>query len=82
MYGSLPVAGVDGTLKKRFTDAAAAGRVRAKTGTLDSVGALSGYLTTGSGREIAFSIMANNVPASQASPRKAIDAIVAALLEE
>jgi D-alanyl-D-alanine carboxypeptidase/D-alanyl-D-alanine-endopeptidase (penicillin-binding protein 4) len=80
-HDSLPVAGQDGTLKSRFADSSAAGRVRAKTGTLDNVRTLSGYVTSRSGRPIAFSIMVNNQPGSQAPTRKAVDAIATALFE-
>lgn len=45
---SLPLSGMDGTMHRRFRNDTLAGRVRAKTGTLDGVNALAGYL---SGRE-------------------------------
>ena len=41
---ALPVAGVDGTMRDRFKGSAAAGQVRAKTGTISNVRALSGYV--------------------------------------
>jgi serine-type D-Ala-D-Ala carboxypeptidase/endopeptidase (penicillin-binding protein 4) len=56
---TLPVAGVDGTLDNRFKDSRLKGRMWAKTGTLDEVNALSGYLNTDSGRTVAFSILVN-----------------------
>ena len=59
---SLTIAGVDGTLKNRFVGTPAAGNVRGKTGTVDQVSALSGYLTTASGERIAFSILTNAIP--------------------
>jgi len=59
---SLTIAGVDGTLKSRFTGTFAAGNVRGKTGTIDQVSALSGYVTTASGERFAFSILTNNLP--------------------
>ena len=57
---SLPVAGFDGTLKRRMKDTAAAGNLRAKTGTLSFVNALSGYLTTASGQVLIVSLYGNN----------------------
>ena len=54
---ALPIAGEDGTLKKRMIDTAAQGNVRAKTGTVTGVSALSGYLTAPGGHRLAFSII-------------------------
>jgi len=57
---SLPVAGVDGTLARRMTGTVAQWNVRAKTGYVMHVSALSGYLTAASGDRFAFSIILNN----------------------
>lgn len=73
---SLPVGGVDGTLGRRFKGTALAGKIRAKTGTLNATNALSGYLTAASGRELTFSILANDVP----EDGRAVPAMDAALL--
>ena len=56
---SLPVAGVDGTLKKRFRNSELQGRVMAKTGYLKNVRALSGYVYTKKGEVLVFSILSN-----------------------
>jgi D-alanyl-D-alanine carboxypeptidase/D-alanyl-D-alanine-endopeptidase (penicillin-binding protein 4) len=61
LYRSLPLAGVSGTLKKRMRGTAAAGRCRAKTGTLIAVSALAGYCRARSGHRIAFAILMNRV---------------------
>lgn len=59
---SLPIAGVDGTLKKRMTDdEAACGNVMAKTGTVTGISALAGYLTAPDGHRLAFSIINQGV---------------------
>ncbi len=59
---SLPVGGVDGTLARRFAGTALQGRIWAKTGTINGGTALSGYLRAASGRELTFSVLANDVP--------------------
>lgn len=57
---TLPIAGKDGTLAERMKGTRAEGNVRAKTGTLGHVRALSGYLTTDGGTTLIFSMLANN----------------------
>jgi PBP4 family serine-type D-alanyl-D-alanine carboxypeptidase len=59
---SLPVAGLDGSLRERMTQPPYLGSVRAKSGYIQGVSALSGYVTAASGRILAFSILINNVP--------------------
>jgi D-alanyl-D-alanine carboxypeptidase/D-alanyl-D-alanine-endopeptidase (penicillin-binding protein 4) len=59
---SLAVAGEDGSLNARLEDAPYAGAVRAKSGFIRHVSALSGYLVARSGRVLAFSILFNDTP--------------------
>jgi D-alanyl-D-alanine carboxypeptidase/D-alanyl-D-alanine-endopeptidase (penicillin-binding protein 4) len=76
---ALPVAGVDGTLKNRMKGTAAAGNVRAKTGTLTGVASLSGYVTSATGERLVFSIMLNNYPESPLTIRNHVDNIAVLL---
>jgi D-alanyl-D-alanine carboxypeptidase/D-alanyl-D-alanine-endopeptidase (penicillin-binding protein 4) len=79
---ALPVAGVDGTLSQRFEHTAAAGNVRAKTGTLRWAQVLSGYVTTAAGERLGFSIMLNRfVAAPGHSGDEEIDPIVVMLAD-
>ncbi|MCC7391578.1 D-alanyl-D-alanine carboxypeptidase/D-alanyl-D-alanine-endopeptidase [Candidatus Sumerlaeota bacterium] len=78
---SLPVSGQSGTLKYRLSANGLAGRVIAKTGTLDSTSALSGYIKCPSGKIIIFSIMANNYTCSTNTIRAKTDDIVELLAQ-
>lgn len=59
---SLAIAGEDGTLWRRLTDDP--GRLRGKTGTIDGVHCLTGYLEAGDGQEYAFAFLVNDVRGS------------------
>jgi len=76
---ALPLAGVDGTLEGRMGGTAAEGRARAKTGTLNGVTALSGYVPSADGERLAFSLLMEFYVGSS-GPRRAVqDSVVAAL---
>jgi len=78
-YDSLAVAGVDGTLKDRMRGTAAAGDVRAKTGTLNVASSLSGYATSADGHLLAFSMFVNGDPVDAAEAHAAQDAVAVLL---
>jgi len=59
---SMPLAGRDGTLARRFAGTPAAGKVRAKTGSLRGVSGLSGWTTAVDGRSLQFALIANELP--------------------
>lgn len=59
----MPIAGLRGTLDERFLDNAGRGVVRAKTGSLPNISALSGTVVTADDRQLAFTLMADAVPA-------------------
>ena len=66
---SLPIAGVDGSLRNRMKMTAAQGNVRAKTGYISNTRSLSGFVTTKDGEPLVFSLLVNNylVPTSMAN---------------
>lgn len=76
---SLPVAGVDGSLKSRFTGTAAARNVLAKTGSLRYVSSLSGYVTTAAKERLVFSFMLNAYANTAVSGREVIDELAVLL---
>lgn len=71
-----PVAGLTGTLDDRYVDASTAegaGLVRAKTGTLNTVIALSGYVVDADGRLLVFSFIGNDLEPGAAANKVAMD---------
>ncbi|MFS0555994.1 D-alanyl-D-alanine carboxypeptidase/D-alanyl-D-alanine-endopeptidase [Brevibacillus sp. 179-C9.3 HS] len=58
---SLPIAGVDGTLKNRMKGTSAEKNLAAKTGSLSGVNTMSGYVTAKNGHKLAFSILINGI---------------------
>jgi len=76
---SLTIAGVDGTLANRLKGTAAEANFRGKTGTIDQVSALSGYMTTAAGEQLVVSIIVNNVGGPTRTRTSLADDIVTAL---
>jgi D-alanyl-D-alanine carboxypeptidase/D-alanyl-D-alanine-endopeptidase (penicillin-binding protein 4) len=75
---ALPVAGgATGSLRRRLEDLR--GRITAKTGSINNVDSLSGYLTAASGRGVIFAIIANNSGRSSTAMRPVLDDIVRAI---
>ncbi|MDK2123287.1 D-alanyl-D-alanine carboxypeptidase/D-alanyl-D-alanine endopeptidase [Parachitinimonas caeni] len=68
LMASLPIAGVDGTLRRHFVDTGLASEVRAKTGSLDNVRALAGYVRDRQGRGRIMVAMINHDRAEAAWP--------------
>ena len=80
-WGSaLTIGGIDGTLKNRFKGTSASANVRGKTGTIDQVSSLSGYVSSASGERFVFSIIVNGVN-SVAIRKDVTDDIVVALAD-
>jgi D-alanyl-D-alanine carboxypeptidase/D-alanyl-D-alanine-endopeptidase (penicillin-binding protein 4) len=78
---TFPVGGRDGTLKTRFQGTPAAGRILAKTGSMESVSTLSGYAQTIQGAHLAFSLMVNNEVGSQQEVREVLDQLCLWIIE-
>ena len=62
LIDSLPISGIDGTLEKQYKTDLLRGRLKLKTGTLDGVSGLAGFITGLSGREYAFVFLHNDIP--------------------
>ena len=77
----LAVAGSDGTLQTRLRDLPRPRMVRAKTGTLRDVVALSGYVLGEPERSVAFSFLANGIAGKQGDAKKLADNVVRALAD-
>ncbi len=81
-YASLPVAGVDGTLEDRMKNTIAAGRIHAKTGSVEHVRTRSGFAETPAGRRLIFSFLGNNQGGKNHEATDALDALSVAMIEE
>ena len=68
LMASLPVAGIDGTLKKRLGNQAATGRAHLKTGYLSNVRALAGYVLDTSGKRWIVVALINDPNARNGKP--------------
>lgn len=78
LAASLPTGGYDGTLARRYHGKAAFGRVRAKTGTLDKVTTLAGYVGVESNHLLAFAVLVNDIPPGQ---RPTVRALIDEMME-
>jgi D-alanyl-D-alanine carboxypeptidase/D-alanyl-D-alanine-endopeptidase (penicillin-binding protein 4) len=81
-FDSLPVAGVDGSLEDRMKSSIAAGRMHAKTGSVEHVRTRSGYADLPSGRRLVFSFLSNNMGSKGHEATDALDALSIAMMEE
>lgn len=78
-YDALPIAATDGTVRTRMAGTAAAGNMHAKTGTLEFVRSLSGYVTTADGERLVFSLLSNHFIVPVDAINRFQDAVVTAL---
>jgi D-alanyl-D-alanine carboxypeptidase/D-alanyl-D-alanine-endopeptidase (penicillin-binding protein 4) len=74
-YDALPIAAVDGTIRTRMANTPAAGNLRAKTGTIEFVRSLSGYVSTADDQLLVFSMLSNHFTTRVAEVTRLQDAI-------
>lgn len=80
-FESLPVAGQSGTLKRMFLYGDANGQIFAKTGTLNKVKALAGYIKTKTGKTLTFSLLVNNYAGSVAQVKQKMEELLGPTLD-
>ena len=78
---TLPIGGVDGTVRRRFTGTSLEGRIFAKTGTLMGTSALAGFMLTKSGQTLIFSAFANERPSTAEPAIAALDSTLVTISE-
>jgi D-alanyl-D-alanine carboxypeptidase/D-alanyl-D-alanine-endopeptidase (penicillin-binding protein 4) len=78
-YDALPIAGVDGTISSRMRGTPAQNNMHAKTGTIEFVRSLSGYVTTADGDRLVFSFLSNHFTTRVAEITRIQDAVGALL---
>jgi D-alanyl-D-alanine carboxypeptidase/D-alanyl-D-alanine-endopeptidase (penicillin-binding protein 4) len=81
-YASLPVAGVDGTLEALMKNTPSAGRIHAKTGSVEHVRSRSGFAETAGRRRLIFSFLSNNQGGKNHEASDALDGLCLAMIEE
>ena len=73
---SMPIVAVDGTMRRRLKDSAAAGHARMKTGTLSNVVAIAGYVRDAGGQPCVVVAMINSDQVKQGRGQAVLDALV------
>ncbi|MFN3917346.1 MAG: D-alanyl-D-alanine carboxypeptidase/D-alanyl-D-alanine-endopeptidase [Flavobacteriales bacterium] len=80
-FKSLPVAGKSGTLTNVAKGTTAQGKISAKSGTISRVKSYSGYCTTKSGRNLAFTMISNNHACSASEIKSMMESLMVAMAE-
>ncbi len=75
-FNSLPIAGVDGTLRNSFKGTPLEKNVRAKTGSMARVRSIAGTMKTKSGKTILFAVLINNFDLTSAETSKLLESIL------
>lgn len=79
---TLPISGVDGTLKYRMTSLDMRGKVKAKTGSMTGVSSLSGYLTTNNHQTLIFTMIMNHIVGKVKPARRLQDELCEVLVRQ
>lgn len=80
-YNSLPIAGVNGSMRNIGNGTFIEKNMRAKTGYINRARGYCGYVKTKSGKELAFSVLLNNYTCSASEAKKKIESLLIALAE-
>jgi len=75
-YQTLPIAGTTGTLKTMFVNNDETGKIIAKTGTLNGVKTLAGYINTSTGKQLTFSLLIKGYRGTVAQVKKKMEQIL------
>jgi D-alanyl-D-alanine carboxypeptidase/D-alanyl-D-alanine-endopeptidase (penicillin-binding protein 4) len=78
-YDAFPIAGVDGTIRSRMKGTAAENNLHGKTGTIEFVRSLSGYVDTADGQKLVFSFLSNHFTTPVSEITRVQDAVGALL---
>jgi D-alanyl-D-alanine carboxypeptidase/D-alanyl-D-alanine-endopeptidase (penicillin-binding protein 4) len=78
-YDAFPIAGVDGTIRSRMKGTPAENNLRGKTGTIEFVRSLSGYVDTADGQRLVFSFLSNHFTTPVSEVTRVQDAVGALL---
>jgi D-alanyl-D-alanine carboxypeptidase/D-alanyl-D-alanine-endopeptidase (penicillin-binding protein 4) len=79
---SMPLSGLDGTLKERFAGAGLVGKAHLKTGSIDDVTAIAGYLQSVTGRRFAVVALQNHLDVHRGSGEEVQEALLRWLYEQ
>ncbi|HEX6575789.1 MAG TPA: D-alanyl-D-alanine carboxypeptidase/D-alanyl-D-alanine-endopeptidase [Gemmatimonadaceae bacterium] len=78
-YDAFPIAGVDGTIRSRMKGTAAENNLRGKTGSIEFVRSLSGYVDTADRQRLIFSFLSNHFTTPPSDITRVMDAVGALL---
>jgi D-alanyl-D-alanine carboxypeptidase/D-alanyl-D-alanine-endopeptidase (penicillin-binding protein 4) len=81
LAASMPLGGLDGTLRNRFADVPEPARLRLKTGHLNGVAAIAGWVTSRSNRPLSVVVFVNHPAAQYGSGQAVVDSVVRWALE-